>query len=155
MMSLLDARRLSNAIQLAALKHHGVERQLTGEPYIIHPLRILMKVQDRPGYVQIAAVLHDLVEDTDVTLTDLIMNFGAETAHLVDILSRREGETYGQFILRIVSNNPDAVDLKALDIGDNLKGLPEGHPLRERYIKALMVLQSGPDHHPERAEQPG
>ncbi len=79
----LDAIR--EAYELADKAHEGQTRK-TGEPYIIHPLAvayILAELEmDREGII--AALLHDVVEDTDYTLEDIKMMFGEEVAFLVD-----------------------------------------------------------------------
>lgn len=79
----LDAIR--EAYELADKAHAGQTRK-TGEPYIIHPLAvayILAELEmDQEGII--AALLHDVVEDTDYTLDDVKMLFGEEVAFLVD-----------------------------------------------------------------------
>ena len=79
----LDSIR--EAYELADKAHEGQTRK-TGEPYIIHPLAvayILAELEmDREGII--AALLHDVVEDTDYTLEDIKMMFGEEVAFLVD-----------------------------------------------------------------------
>ena len=118
---------LEKAILLACQAHQG-QRDKSGQPYIPHPLRMMMKVE---GEVEkIAAVLHDVVEDTDRTLEDLKKEgFPPEVLDAVDCLSHREGESYEDFIHR-VRKNPVAVKVKIADIEDNmdvrrLKGVEE------------------------------
>jgi (p)ppGpp synthase/HD superfamily hydrolase len=71
-----------------------------------------------------AALLHDVVEDTPVTLEDLrSMGYDAEIVALVDLLTRRvpEGETHNAYIERIVgSGNVKALRVKLADVYDNL-----------------------------------
>jgi len=59
---------LEKAIQ-CAVKAHAGQKDKAGAPYILHPLRIMMKMDNQAG--MIAAVLHDVVEDSSVTLADL------------------------------------------------------------------------------------
>ena len=76
---------IEEAYELAEKAHAGQTRQ-TGEPYIIHPVSvayILAELEmDKEGVM--AALLHDVVEDTGYTLEDLKMLFGEEVAFLVD-----------------------------------------------------------------------
>ena len=77
--------RLSHAIEVAKKAHEGQLRK-TGEPYIIHPLAV-KKILEEWGMDEdtiIAGVLHDTVEDTDLTLDDIRKEFGESVAFLVD-----------------------------------------------------------------------
>lgn len=79
-----DARR-QKAIDFATKAHEGQFRK-TGDPYIIHPLAVMKIVEDwgMDDDTCIAAVLHDVVEDTPVTVADLKNEFGEQVAFLVD-----------------------------------------------------------------------
>lgn len=82
--------RLTGAILYATEKHTGQIRKWTGIPYIAHPLEvmeILMTHGTRSEDVLMAAVLHDVVEDTDATLDDIDVRFGSEVMALVDVLT--------------------------------------------------------------------
>jgi (p)ppGpp synthase/HD superfamily hydrolase len=59
---------IEQALQIAAKAHEG-QRDKEGQPYVLHPLRVMMTVEGEGA--QIVAVLHDVVEDTSVTLDDL------------------------------------------------------------------------------------
>jgi (p)ppGpp synthase/HD superfamily hydrolase len=108
---------IEDAIKLALEKHHG-QTDKAGEPYILHPLRVMAQMQTEAE--QIVAVLHDVVEDTDVTLDALRqMGFSEEIVEAIDHLSRRDDETYEQFIQRI-KPNPLAVRVKLGDLRDNM-----------------------------------
>jgi (p)ppGpp synthase/HD superfamily hydrolase len=85
-----------------------------------------------------AAYLHDVLEDTPTTVADLrAEGVSARTVALVEILTRREGETYAAFIDR-VATDPSAARIKRADIGDNLDGTTDS--LRRRYTRALALL---------------
>lgn len=140
MMEPAQAVKLSHAIQMATEAHHGQYRKYTGEPYVIHPLRVMLSLADKSITVQIAAVLHDTVEDTALTLTGIRREFGAEVARLVDALSRRDGETYAEFITRIRLAGLDAIEIKLGDVEDNMRN---GSPGRsDRYSKAYDRLMA-------------
>ena len=68
-----------------ALKHHGNQLRKSGEPYIIHPLNVAYILADigMDDSTISAALLHDVVEDTDVTNEDIMREFGQEIADMV------------------------------------------------------------------------
>ena len=83
---------------------------------------------------QIVAVLHDVVEDSGISLDDIEREFGEPIRDAVDAMSRREGESYPDYWWRI-TENPIAVRVKLADARDNLAradGLPE--PERGRML---------------------
>src|SRR5690242_7636864 len=84
-------RALSDAIALAAVAHGGALDK-SGQPYITHPIRVMMRCERHGPLAQMIAVLHDTVEDTWVTLELLrTMAFPPEVIEAVDALSRRKG----------------------------------------------------------------
>ena len=83
------SRLVEKALQFATAAHEGQVRKYTGEPYINHPvevMRIVKTVSDDPA-MHAAALLHDVVEDTDVTIEDIVREFGDDVAQLVDDLT--------------------------------------------------------------------
>jgi len=108
---------LEDAIIFAADLHRS-QRDKAGEPYILHPLRVALPV--RSDRERLAAVLHDVVEDTGVTLDGLRergLDEGVVAA--IETLTKREGEGYPAFIER-VAQNPIARAVKLADLADNL-----------------------------------
>lgn len=135
---------LNDAIILAADKHRG-QFDKGGSPYILHPLRVMQKAKSDEE--RIVAVLHDVVEDTDVTLDELRgMGFDEHIVTAIDHLTRRDKETYNDFILR-VKKNELATRVKLLDIEDNsdlsrLQEITEQDENRlRRYQKAVELLE--------------
>jgi (p)ppGpp synthase/HD superfamily hydrolase len=136
---------LEDAIALAALAHHG-QKDKAGAPYILHPLRVMLKMNtDRERMV---AVLHDVVEDTPYTLDALCrLGFPPEVVEAVDALTRREdqGETYEVFVLR-AGCNPLARRVKIADLEDNMDltriadPQEKDHQRIERYRRAMAAL---------------
>lgn len=108
--------RLLAAVSLAA-RVHGHQTDKGGAAYILHPLRVASSVP--PGNARIAAILHDVVEDGEVTTTELRSQFGPTVADAVDALTRRDEETYEAFIERC-SVNSLAVVVKLADLADNM-----------------------------------
>ena len=109
---------LEQAISIASLAHEG-QLDKSGESYILHPLRVMMKLKDYD--LRIIAVLHDVIEDCGLTLDNLVSKYGVpfELARIVDILSRKEGESYDEYIERI-SKNYKALKVKLADLEDNM-----------------------------------
>ena len=136
---------LSTAISIAALKHEG-QLDKGGLPYILHPIRVMMNLKTSDQELMCIAVLHDTVEDTDVTLMDL-SGYGMSSRVIegVDALTKRNGESYEESISRVMQNY-DAILVKREDLRDNsdltrLKGVTEKDMIRmNKYIKAYYEL---------------
>ena len=81
--------KLDKAIKFATKAHGKQKRKYTGEPYITHPIAVMEIVRTVPHTEEmlVAAVLHDTVEDTDVTLADIKAEFGTKVAELVNGLT--------------------------------------------------------------------
>jgi (p)ppGpp synthase/HD superfamily hydrolase len=108
---------VERAIQIAVEAHRG-QKDKTGAPYILHPLRVMLHMTT--DLEMMAAVLHDVVEDSDWTLLDLDQEgFSVDVVQLIDTLSRRQEESYEEFIHRI-KQNPAAIGIKLVDLEDNM-----------------------------------
>ena len=93
---------LEDAIALAVKAHRG-QTDKAGQPYITHPLRVMLSLESEAE--QMVGVLHDLVEDTEYTLESLrSQGYPEEVLTAVDCVPRRRGETYADFIERIKPN---------------------------------------------------
>jgi (p)ppGpp synthase/HD superfamily hydrolase len=93
MKQLKDVQMIIKAGEFATAKHQGQERKYTGEPYVVHPqevARIVSKVEP-VGYnnsnLIAAALLHDVVEDTDTTLEEVALLFGRPVANIVEMVT--------------------------------------------------------------------
>lgn len=108
---------IESAIVLAASKH-AEQKDKSGKPYIYHPLTVMLNVDEGD---RIAAVLHDIIEDTDITEEDL-RRYGISEEDICAIvaLSRNEGESNKQYIQRVCIN-PRATRIKLADIEHNLQ----------------------------------
>lgn len=113
---------VQKAIELATEKHKD-QKDKGGADYINHPLRVMRSVQAK-GFSEtaiIAAILHDTVEDTDLTIQDVAKEFGDKVAETVALLSKQPGDTYEKFIDRIIaSGNKNAYQVKLADLEDNM-----------------------------------
>lgn len=128
---------------------HAGQTDKAGQPYLAHPARVAAAVAHTgaDAEVQAAAWLHDVVEDTSVTLDDLTaMGFSRRVVDAVDALTRREHESHEQAVRRAAAN-PDARIVKRCDVNDNanpdrLALLDEATRARlaRKYAHALDVL---------------
>ncbi|MGN0056174.1 MAG: HD domain-containing protein [Atopobiaceae bacterium] len=135
---------LALADEVAARAHAGqVDRG--GRPYIEHPRHVSAECQTM--IAKIAALLHDTVEDTDVTLDDLTATgFPPEVVEAVDLLTHRDGVPYLDYVKR-AGSNPIAREVKIADLHHNLDvkrlgNKPTEKDLRriQKYHKALKIL---------------
>lgn len=94
--------RLLKAIQFAIVAHGEQKRKYTGEPYILHPLavaQIVRRVSNNENAL-VAAVLHDVIEDTDVGVEEIIKEFGFTVANMVDWLTDKSKPEDGNRAIR-------------------------------------------------------
>jgi (p)ppGpp synthase/HD superfamily hydrolase len=108
---------LEEAIRIALEAHRG-QKDRAGAPYVLHPLRVMLRL--RTDAERMAAVLHDVVEDTAWTLDDLrARGFPDEVLEAVDRLTHRPGEAYDAAVERAAAH-PVARRVKLADLEDNL-----------------------------------
>ena len=142
-----DAQHLlESALAIAGRAHEG-QTDKSGLPYIGHVMRVVDAVASPLG--KVAAALHDVVEDTDMTIEDLTAaGFPESVTEAVDALTRRPTEPYMEFVRR-AGTNLLAREVKMADLLDNadpsrLAGLPddEGARLAAKYDEAIRYLES-------------
>ncbi|SFD89637.1 HD domain-containing protein [Paracidovorax konjaci] len=115
---------LERAIAIAAEAHAG-QTDKAGQPYILHPLRVMLRLHG--VHERIAAVLHDVVEDTPVTLDRLAREgFAPEVLAAVEALTKRPGESRTEAAHRAAAH-PVARAVKLADNAENsdLSRIPE------------------------------
>ncbi|WP_342417116.1 HD domain-containing protein [Paenibacillus sp. FSL R10-2782] len=134
---------IETAIATAAQAHQG-QTDKGGQPYIFHPLQVMNRVEHMDE--KIVAVLHDVLEDTEVTADQLKeAGFGKHIIEAVEGLTRNEGEEYSDFIRR-AKNNPLSRAVKIADIQENMNLDRIPHPTEkdtariEKYRQALQEL---------------
>lgn len=117
-----------------------------GKPYILHCLRVMNNLHSDDEELNMIAIGHDLIEDTDMSIWDLKMKgFSKRVCDGIDYLTHLEGINYDDYIKRIAFN-PDAVKVKLADLKDNsditrLKGLSKKDFDRiERYHRSFVYL---------------
>lgn len=114
------------ALIFARFAHEGQVRKFTGEPYIAHPVavrRILRDFEVRDPSILAAALLHDVVEDTPVTVEYLAGRFGIRVAQLVSQLTNRPGSKEPERQDWAKRMLPDAQTIRCADIIANCAGL--------------------------------
>jgi (p)ppGpp synthase/HD superfamily hydrolase len=111
--------QLRDAIMLAVSAEYEKPLEKGGRPYFLHPLRVMMRM-DSPEQMM-AAVLHDVVEDTEITLEDLAARgYPPAVIDAVDRLTRRENdEDYEAYIERLAASDL-ARKVKLADLEDNM-----------------------------------
>lgn len=118
------ASLLPTAIALAT-NAHGNQMNKDGTLYIFHPLRLMMKAKTENE--QIVAILHDAVEDTELTLGAIKQaglaasedGFDFEVIDAIHRLTKRDGQSYEEY-LEGVAESPLATAVKLLDLYDNI-----------------------------------
>ena len=131
------------AAKALATKAHEGQTDKAGLPYITHPERVASRLNAPEA--QVVGWLHDTVEDTPLTIDDIREQFGPETAAAVDAISKRDGETWSDYIDRVAAN-PIARQVKISDLIDNsnLSRIPyitlKDVERQKKYNKALKRL---------------
>ncbi len=131
------------AMRIAYDAHHG-QVDKGGLPYIFHPYHLAEAMEDEVACC--AALLHDVVEDTTVTMAELEQEFPPEVTAVLKLLTHKEDVPYFDYV-RSIKENPIAVKIKLADIAHNsdhsrCPGMTEAQRsyLREKYAKAKAIL---------------
>jgi (p)ppGpp synthase/HD superfamily hydrolase len=164
-----ETMRLLDAVSFAAFAHRNDVRKYTNEPYIVHPIEVATLVIQYTSSIDgaIVALLHDVVEDTQFTISDIIDRFGTKIARHVaavtkpskkedgnratrremDRLHYAKGDTtaHNVKLADVMSNSRDIVnhdpEFAKIYLKENLtlaKSLDKGHPnLRKDVIEML------------------
>ena len=139
-----DKELLRTAFEMAADAHKTMRRK-SGEPYILHPLDVAMICVEEIGLgvrSSICALLHDTVEDTDITLEDVQREFGSEIAKIVDGLTKisnvldtnttQQAENFKKILLTL-TDDPRVILIKLSDRLHNMRTLDSMK--REKQLK--------------------
>lgn len=135
------------AMNLAYKAHHG-QMDKSGAPYIFHPIHLAEQMEDEISCC--AALLHDVVEDTDVTLDDLRKDFPEEVVEAVRLLTHEDGVPDVEY-LTAIKINPVALKVKLADNAHNANqercccgDIPEEKLARwrDKYARAREILLS-------------
>ncbi len=141
-----DKIMIRNAFQMAAEAHKTMRRK-SGEPYILHPLAVAKICVEEIGLgvrSTICALLHDTVEDTDITLADIQQEFGSEITRIVDGLTKisnvsvmdsntsKQAENFKKILLTL-TDDPRVILIKLADRLHNMRTLESMN--REKQLK--------------------
>ena len=105
----------NKAMHIAYNAHHG-QTDYNGIPYIFHPIHLAEAMDDEISCC--AALLHDVVEDTDVTMEELAKAFPDEVIAVLKLLTHRKEVPYFDYV-RAIKTNPTAVKVKLADLAHN------------------------------------
>lgn len=129
----VSATVLEQAILFAVEKHKGVVRKGDGSPYIIHPMRVLITLQSikkskNANLLATAAILHDVVEDCEVSIDEIRIRFGGQAACLVEELTsdkdkiQKLGKTE-YLTQKMLNMSSYALCIKLVDRFDNIRDM--------------------------------
>jgi len=138
---------LQRAVEIATEAHKN-QVDKNNDPYLLHILRVMNA--GRTMDEKITGILHDLIEDTNWTFSDLeAEGFSSEIIEAINCLTKKETEDYNQFIQRI-KTNPLAIKVKINDLVDNLdikrlqsvteKDVPRLNKYLEAYRQLVSII---------------
>lgn len=128
----------NEALKLAIEKHKGQKRKISGDEYISHPLAIANRFENEE--YKIVAILHDTIEDTDLTLEDLKkLGLDENLILAIDILTRKQDQTYLDYILQC-KKYEITTKIKIEDLNHNLSDNPTSKCSEDKYLMALYIL---------------
>lgn len=136
----LDAGLLERSLRAAFAAHDGQKRK-DGAPYVVHPLRVAVCVVEELGSreteLAAAALLHDTVEDTPLTLDEIERFAGPRVRTLVDLLTKPrladKAELDRVYFARLLAGDAGASVVKCADRIDNLRDMARsGWPLAKK-----------------------
>lgn len=141
---------LEDTLSFALEKHRG-QTDKAGKPYIFHPIRVMENLgANATEHEQMAALLHDVVEDCGVTFDDLRrLEYPEEVVEAVELLTKNEdGERDYQKAIERVAPNPIARRVKIADLTDNSRRdrisnpTPKDEERLAKYAKAKAFLEA-------------
>jgi (p)ppGpp synthase/HD superfamily hydrolase len=143
---------VAEAVSFAAL-WHGDQRRPAGEPYVEHLQEATAFLAQGAGVQDVdvlkAAVLHDVVEDTPCTLTEVRTQFGDRVATLVDWVTKSDDRA--AYLARLHQAPPDALLVKLADRASNVQRLhthPRPEKQRSYYAETVRAIVPLADAHP-------
>lgn len=156
---------LDDAIQYAVLMHAGQTRR-GGRPYIMHPMSVCIKLAEQLHLIDVdleendklnllsvehglmTAIMHDLIEDTGVTIESLSeLKVPQDVLVVLEILTKKEDVSYKDYIRKISeSKSILSTYIKVLDIFDNVDSFHRGEDhvsdhAKNKYLSALSMLK--------------
>lgn len=146
-----------DAYEVARKAHAGVFREYTGEPYVNHPVQVarLLATVPHTNAMLAAALMHDVLEDTEYSEAEMIRRFGAEVAGLVRMVTKVSRKEDGPRAVRVAKDlahlaqaSPAGKSIKLADIITNCSTIAEHDPQRavgylNEKLTAMQVLTEG------------
>lgn len=139
---------LTKKAMITAYDAHAGQKDKSGTPYIFHPIHLAEQMSDEA--TTCVALLHDVVEDTPVTLEDLQKDFPQLVIAAVALMTRDKNTDYFDYV-RKIKTNPIAREVKLADLAHNsdqsrlvgCEGVSaeQRKRLREKYEKAVEILE--------------
>lgn len=127
--------KFEKALIFACRVYKG-ERNKGGEPYILHPLRVMLQMDTSEE--KIIALLHDVLELTDCLPEELYdYGFSKRVVKGVECLTKTKDMTYEEYIDRVASCKEDIIQIKLADLKDNMEMLNKSGNLSEKDIKRM------------------
>jgi (p)ppGpp synthase/HD superfamily hydrolase len=127
-----------NQLELAikvALEAHEAQTDRQGLPYILHPLTVMQHVEGEEA--RITAVLHDVIEDSSLELSDLVdLGFSDGVLTAVDLMTHRENVSYDDYV-RALKENETARQVKLADLAHNMDMRRMNSPLTQKDLDRL------------------
>lgn len=127
---------------------HGLQTDKAGEPYWHHPVRVMLRLSDDDSMeAKEVALLHDVLEDTQLTVDDLIgAGFSSDVIRAVRLLTRDPAVPYLDYIRALAaSGNELAIRVKLADLTDNMSRPGSlSAKLKQRYQQARAILAPTP-----------
>ena len=136
-----DFSRYWDAVTFVFSRHDEQKRKSANVPYVIHPIRVALILRS-VGFsefehenLMVAALCHDLIEDTGTTFEEISERFGIQVALIVDELSRPDNINKDDWINTFETKSTEAKVIKMADRIDNLIDMPLSKWTREAQIK--------------------
>lgn len=158
---------MERAAKFAEAAHEGQMRKYTGDPYVTHPARVVILLSEvglSNQYALAAAMLHDVVEDTDVTISEIRDTFGPEVALMVDELTDVSTPADGNRAARkaldrrhTAAASPLSKMIKLADLIDNADSILRYDPSFAKVFlkeKALLLTEALTPHDGEYTYKP-
>lgn len=133
----------TNLMLEVMVMNHAGQTDKSGKAYAFHPIEVMRILNSDDDDLNAIALGHDLLEDTKVTFMELYTAFGARVANGIKALTKKNGQSYSEY-LNQVKSNPDAVLVKMADLRHNsdftrLRGVTEDRIIK--YMNAYKELE--------------
>lgn len=150
--------QFNKALNIAIKEHKGQKRKGTGDDYVVHPIRVATKILAETGNWDLATVglLHDVVEDGSITMSNLITIFGGSISKLVieltDTEEKKEMKKEDYWLKRWSAMSHTALIVKFYDRLDNIKDRPKKGYIKKT-LNVLNKLEKQSERYPSQTDK--